>query len=645
MPKRDTIKRPAERLFPCGRERGAGLHTQWSNWFLSAWLAALPSGPQYKAPRRPTLPSLTSGSRPVVDHSAKHASLRFSPPSTPGTWPESQAPRLRNLWGLCIWTWVWRDLRRLRRGGSASPPSRRSGLCNIWHLRGARDRSGHKKRLFWFNQRDRLTGQRWKVCQRNENLIFKKSGMSSTTAATTWNVRTTRAKVIPAPTLGTATRTTQSSQVTCLQFSTSSSFVFSADGKGLIDVRSAADFTLDLSDSKCPVEDQICCKKPNFRWLSPSVERFSPVELWHRVERPEQQAPVEDKPEEKVVEEVAEFSKCGRSPKAHITLTGRAHFLLKTMSIIAYMPGLASDQAQIAEFPHMCVLFRTQKGDRDWNTVIQRESLIPKCHLNAICKDNGCTLVARVWLPKTRCWPWRTSSTSSRTWTILWVLFFHLFNKGWKHMKASQQIYSKFKKLPQSCSLSINSNWILLHFHTTLSPIYFWLSNNSVSSLSDNAQRSFLYFQTASLNNWNNSKSFFFNQLNCNTTGGPQSINQSNCNTTGGLPWHGEPVLDPLRGAQCQDWARDLQKPGVKSGGGHSQLYLNIWNFFKSVILSFPGHLKLQKVHFPFLLKWEIFLGLVSSLTLPSYLVMSLSVILSLDKRYIHPQSVFFNFT
>ena len=83
------------------------------------------------------------------------------------------------------------------------------------------------------------------------------------------------------------------------------------------------------------------------------------------MERPETQAPVEDKPEEKVVEEVAEFSKCGRSPKAHITLTGRAHFLLKTMSIIAYMPGLASDQAQIAEFPHMCVLFRTQKGDRD----------------------------------------------------------------------------------------------------------------------------------------------------------------------------------------------------------------------------------------------------------------------------------------
>ena len=38
-----------------------------------------------------------------------------------------------------------------------------------------------------------------------------------------------------------------------------------ADGKGLIDVRSADDFTLDLSDSQCPEEDQICCKRPNFR--------------------------------------------------------------------------------------------------------------------------------------------------------------------------------------------------------------------------------------------------------------------------------------------------------------------------------------------------------------------------------------------
>ena len=49
------------------------------------------------------------------------------------------------------------------------------------------------------------------------------------------------------------------------------------------------------------------------------------------MERPEQEAPVEDKPEETVVKEVVEFSKCGRSPKAHITLTGGPHLLLKPL--------------------------------------------------------------------------------------------------------------------------------------------------------------------------------------------------------------------------------------------------------------------------------------------------------------------------
>ena len=40
---------------------------------------------------------------------------------------------------------------------------------------------------------------------------------------------------------------------------------FLLDGKGLIDVRSVTDFTLDLSDHKCDKEDQICCKRPNYR--------------------------------------------------------------------------------------------------------------------------------------------------------------------------------------------------------------------------------------------------------------------------------------------------------------------------------------------------------------------------------------------
>merc|ERR1711936_154184 len=118
------------------------------------------------------------------------------------------------------------------------------------------------------------------------------------------------------------------------------------DGKGLIDVRSVTDFTLDLSDHKCDKEDQICCKRPNYR-----------------VERPNRVKRVEDKEEEEVVEEIVEYSKCGRSPKSQITLT-----------------GLAPDQAQIAEFPHMCVLFRTQKDDqgRDQHIYIGGASLIAR---------------------------------------------------------------------------------------------------------------------------------------------------------------------------------------------------------------------------------------------------------------------------
>ena len=45
---------------------------------------------------------------------------------------------------------------------------------------------------------------------------------------------------------------------------------------------------------------------------------------------------------------------------------------------------------------------------------------------------------------------------------------------------------------------------------------------------------------------------------------------------SGGLQGHGESVLNPLRRVQCQRGPWDLQKPGIKSGGGqtiyHSQL-------------------------------------------------------------------------
>ena len=104
----------------------------------------------------------------------------------------------------------------------------------------------------------------------------------------------------------------------------------------------------------------------------------------HRVERPEIEAPVEDKLEETVIEEEVEFSKCGRSPKAHITLTGSKYFSPSSASPLPqilhpcqnhlyqkrFIPGLAPDQAQIAEFPHMCVLFRTQKGEREITLII-----------------------------------------------------------------------------------------------------------------------------------------------------------------------------------------------------------------------------------------------------------------------------------
>ena len=52
------------------------------------------------------------------------------------------------------------------------------------------------------------------------------------------------------------------------------------------------------------------------------MAKSSTGEMLHRVERPEIEAPVEDKADETVIEEEIEFSKCGRSPKAHITLTG-----------------------------------------------------------------------------------------------------------------------------------------------------------------------------------------------------------------------------------------------------------------------------------------------------------------------------------
>ena len=78
----------------------------------------------------------------------------------------------------------------------------------------------------------------------------------------------------------------------------------------------------------------------------------------------------------KVKEEAIEFSKCGRSPKTHVTLTGDlTTFILNGALLLSNhvnfhdttmffheisVIGLGPDSAQLGEFPHMCVLFRTE---------------------------------------------------------------------------------------------------------------------------------------------------------------------------------------------------------------------------------------------------------------------------------------------
>merc|ERR1712130_131441 len=74
-----------------------------------------------------------------------------------------------------------------------------------------------------------------------------------------------------------------------------------------------------------------------------------------------------------VAKEVVEFSKCGRTAKAHITLT-----------------GLAPDQAQLGEFPHMCVLFRTQGGQRVYvggASLIAKNKVLTVAHKFNVIQD------------------------------------------------------------------------------------------------------------------------------------------------------------------------------------------------------------------------------------------------------------------
>jgi len=107
------------------------------------------------------------------------------------------------------------------------------------------------------------------------------------------------------------------------------------DGKGLIDVRQADDDvcsevagTLDVSDQKCDNLEDVCCQRPNFR-AEPCTEvrppKFNEDEKWQQ---------------------------CGRS-QVKISLSGLPDDVDKT-------------SAQPGEFPHMCIVYRDQKGSRSY---------------------------------------------------------------------------------------------------------------------------------------------------------------------------------------------------------------------------------------------------------------------------------------
>jgi len=99
------------------------------------------------------------------------------------------------------------------------------------------------------------------------------------------------------------------------------------DGKGITDVRSD-DVFLDLSDRKCDKLEHVCCKKPNFRAGNPNKG----------IERP---------PKTDARNKINTLSKCGRIDDENIKLT-----------------GTDENTAQPGEFPHMCVIYRFEKGQR-----------------------------------------------------------------------------------------------------------------------------------------------------------------------------------------------------------------------------------------------------------------------------------------
>merc|ERR1711915_235533 len=115
------------------------------------------------------------------------------------------------------------------------------------------------------------------------------------------------------------------------------------DGKGLIDVRTVDEDifgtdepgeptcaepsgTVDASDSKCDKPDYVCCKKPNFRATKCTPENRR----------------------RKTGGEKEKLSQCGRA-SAVLTITGKDR---------------DSQEANPGEFPHMCVIYRFEQGQR-----------------------------------------------------------------------------------------------------------------------------------------------------------------------------------------------------------------------------------------------------------------------------------------
>ena len=124
------------------------------------------------------------------------------------------------------------------------------------------------------------------------------------------------------------------------------------DGKGLIDVRTNDDFcakrggTIDVSDTKCDNVDHVCCQKPNLK-IQLCKPRLDPL---------------------------SKFDDCGR--------TGSG---LK-------VTGDDKTSAQPGEFPHMCVVYKFEGGQRSYvagASLIARNKVITVAHKIHVVKTGA----------------------------------------------------------------------------------------------------------------------------------------------------------------------------------------------------------------------------------------------------------------